>query len=134
MAKELIYKELTFKLRRCIMDVYNHLGPGLKEETYKRALIKEFRDNKIPFVREKIVQVKYKDEIIDEYRIDLIAFDKIILELKAVIEIHPAYEAQLLSYLKVSGLALGLLVNFGSDKLYIKRMVNSHLGEIKDAD
>lgn len=134
MAKELIYKELTFKLRRCIMDVYNSLGPGLKEETYKRALIKEFRGNKIPFAREKTVQVKYKDEVIDEYRIDLIAFDKIILELKAVIEMHPAYEAQILSYLKASELALGLLVNFGSDKLFIKRMVNPHLGDIKDTD
>jgi GxxExxY protein len=109
------------------MDVYNKLGPGLREETYKRALIKEFGRNNIPFVKEKVVPIKYDNEVIDEYRIDLIAFDKIILELKATAEIHPLFEAQLFSYLKVAELKLGLLVNFGSNKLFIKRLVNPHL-------
>ena len=93
-------------------------------------MIKEFRNNKIPFIREKQISIQYEGDVIDEYRIDLIAFDKIILELKAVAEMHPMYEAQLLSYLKASGLALGLLVNFGSNELFIKRLVNPHLGKI----
>ena len=109
------------------MNVYNKLGPGLKEETYKKALIKEFGKNKIPFVREKTIYIKYDGEVIDEYRVDLIAFDKIILELKAVAEMHPLFEAQLLSYLRAAELKLGLLVNSGSDKLFIKRIVNPHL-------
>lgn len=125
--KDLVYKELTYKIRRCLMNVYNHLGPGFREETYKRALTKEFRDADIPFSYEKPIPINYKDEVIDEYRIDLIVFDKIILELKAVTEMHPSYEAQLLSYLRASGLKLGLLVNFGSERLFIKRLINPHL-------
>jgi len=126
MSAELIYKGLTFEIRRCLMNVYNKLGPGFREETYRKALIKEFGNNNIPFVCERTVDIKWDGEIIDMYRIDLVAFDKIILELKAVAEIHPIFEAQLLSYLKAADLRLGLLVNFGSDKLFIKRLVNPH--------
>ena len=108
------------------MNVYNKLGPGYREETYKRALIKEFTKNNIPFVREKTINIAYDDEKIDEYKADLIAFDRIILELKAVNEMHPLFEAQLLSYLKAADLKLGLLVNFGSDKLFIKRLINPY--------
>jgi len=126
MSDELIYREMTFKIRGCLMNVYNKLGPGYREETYKRALIKEFTKNNIPFVREKTINIKYDDEKIDEYKADLIAFDKIILELKAATEMHPLFEAQLLSYLKAADLRLGLLVNFGSDKLFIKRLINPY--------
>ncbi|MFH1231792.1 MAG: GxxExxY protein [Planctomycetota bacterium] len=126
MAKELIYNDLTFKIRRCLMNVYNKLGPGFREETYKKALIKEFTKNEISFNREEPIPIQYDGEIIDEYRADLIAFSKIILELKAVSEMHPMYEAQVLSYLKAANLKLGLLVNFGADKLLIKRLVNPH--------
>lgn len=108
------------------MNVYNKLGPGYREETYKKALIKEFTKNNIPFVREKAINIEYDDEKIDEYKADLIAFDKIILELKAVIGMHSLFEAQLLSYLKAADLKLGLLVNFGSDKLFIKRLINPY--------
>lgn len=126
--KELIYKDLTFQIRKYLMNVYNQLGSSFREETYKRALIKEFQNNNIPFSRERAIPIKYSGEVIDEYRIDLIVFDKIILELKAVAEMHPMYEAQLLSYLKAAELKLGLLVNFGTDKLFIKRLINPHLG------
>jgi GxxExxY protein len=126
MAKELIYNDLTFKIRRCLMNVYNKLGPGFREETYKRARIKEFTKNGILFSREELIPVKYDGEIIDEYRTDLIAFNKIILELKAVSEMHSMYEAQLLNYLKAANLKLGLLINFGADKLVIKCLVNPH--------
>lgn len=112
------------------MNVYNQLGPGFREETYKKALKKEFKSNKIPFTCEKTVPIKYDGEIIDEYRVDLITFDKIIIELKAISEIHPMHEAQLLSYLKATGLRLGLLVNFGTNKLFIKRFVNPHIDQI----
>jgi GxxExxY protein len=126
MSDELIYREMTFKIRGCLMNVYNKLGPGYREETYKKALIKEFTKHNIPFVREKTINIAYDDEKIDEYKADLIAFDKIILELKAVNEMHPLFEAQLLSYLKAADLKLGLLVNFGSDKLFIKRLINPY--------
>jgi len=108
------------------MNVYNKLGPGFREETYKKALIKEFKLNDIPFKHEHPIPIRYANEIIDEYRVDIIVFDKIILELKSVSEMHPMFEAQVLSYLKATGLKLGILVNFGTDKLFIKRLVNPH--------
>lgn len=117
---------MTFKVRGCLMNVYNKLGPGYREETYKRALIKEFTKNNIPFVSEETITIKYDNEAIDEYKADLITFGKIIIELKAVAEMHPVFEAQLLSYLKAADMKLRLLVNFGSNKLFIKRFVNPH--------
>ncbi|MEK7727235.1 MAG: GxxExxY protein [candidate division KSB1 bacterium] len=123
---KLIYEELTFQIRKSLFNVYNQLGPGYREETYKQAVIRDFNLEGIPYYREKIFPVHYRDEQVDEYRVDLIAFDKIIMELKAVAELHPRFEAQLLSYLKLTNLKLGLLINFGSDKLEIRRFVNPH--------
>ena len=108
------------------MEVYNTLGPGFREETYKKALIEELKRQKIRFDIEYPIQIIYKDKSIDEYRLDMVVEGKIIVELKAVNEMHPRFEAQLLSYLKASGLKLGLLVNFGSDELEIKRFLNPH--------
>jgi len=66
-------------------------------------------------------------EKVDKYRVDILVYDKIILELKAVSELHPRFEAQLLSYLKVTQLKIGLLVNFGNQPLAIRRFVNPHI-------
>ena len=85
--------------------------------------MKELQTQGIPFETEKVIDITYAGEIIDEYRLDLVVDGKIILELKAVDNLHTSHEAQLLSYLKASGLRLGLLVNFGSDKLQIVRKV-----------
>ena len=90
------------------------------------ALLLDFQHEKIPFVYEKSYPVFFREKLIDEYRVDLIVFDKLILELKAVAEMHPRFEAQLLCYLKVAQLKLGLLVNFGNDKVFIKRIINPH--------
>ena len=128
---ELIYEDLTYKIRKSVFNVYNTLGPGLREETYKQALILDFQHENISFLSEKPYPIYFRDKIIDEYRVDLIVFDKLILELKAVAEMHPRFEAQLLSYLKVAQLKLGLLVNFGSDKVFIKRIINPHYDKKK---
>ncbi|MCK4351874.1 GxxExxY protein [candidate division WOR-3 bacterium] len=109
------------------MEVYNRLGPGFKEETYKRAVVEELRLKGLSCSREQIIEIKYRDKAINEYRLDLIVEGKVILELKAVGEMHSKFEAQLLSYLKASELKVGFLVNFGSNELYIKRLVNPHI-------
>ena len=119
----LLYEALTYKIRAALFEVHNALGPGFREETYKIALLAELRRLEIPFEREVETAVKYKGETIDKYRLDLVVDQKVLLELKAVDEFHPRHEAQLLSYLRASGLRLGLLVNFGSDKLKIVRKV-----------
>ena len=76
---------------------------------------------------EKRILINYKTKTIDEYRVDLLVYDKIILELKAISELHLRFEAQLLSYLKAAKLKLGMLVNFGTNELYIKRFINPHI-------
>ncbi|OYD15537.1 hypothetical protein CH333_05505 [candidate division WOR-3 bacterium JGI_Cruoil_03_44_89] len=127
MADSLIYKDLTYVIRGCLMEVYNRLGPGFREETYKRAMVEELRLKGLSYSREQIIEIRYRDKLIDEYRLDLIVEGKVVLELKAVGEMHPKFEAQLLSYLKASELKVGFLVNFGSNDLYIKRLVNPHI-------
>jgi len=127
MANALIYEDLTYVIRGCLMEVYNRLGPGFREETYKRAVVEELRLKDLSYSREQIIEIKYRDKVIDEYQLDLVVEGKVILELKAVGEMHPKFEAQLLSYLKASGLKVGFLVNFGSSELYLKRLVNPHI-------
>jgi len=87
----------------------------------------DFENEGVPFVREKIYQVSYLGEKVDKYRVDILVYDKIILEVKAVSELHARFEAQLLSYLKVTQLKIGLLVNFGNKPLAIRRFVNPHI-------
>jgi GxxExxY protein len=121
---ELLYQDLSYRIRGALFEVHGALGPGFREETYKVAVQAELRRLGIPFDREFEIPINYKGEAIDRYRLDLVVDGKVILELKAVDELHPRHEAQLLAYLKASGLRLGLLVNFGSDKLKIIRRVN----------
>lgn len=124
---EIIEKDLSYRLQGAMMEVYNQLGPGFREETYKQALIRELIIRGIPHEVEQPIPIHYRGEKIDEYRLDLLIESRIIVELKAVSELHPRFEAQLLSYLKAARLKLGYLVNFGSDQLVMKRIVNPHL-------
>ena len=119
----IVHKELGYAVQGALQQVYNALGPGFREDTYRRALMRELRRRAIAFETEKVIDIIYQGEVIDHYRLDLVVDDKIVVELKAVEELHPTYEAQLLSYLRASGLHLGLLVNFGSAILQIKRKV-----------
>ncbi|MGQ0603778.1 MAG: GxxExxY protein [Anaerolineales bacterium] len=121
---KLLYEELSYQIRGVLMEVYNTLGPGFREETYKLATLAEMRQQSIRTAREFEIEIRFKGEIIDKYRIDIVVDEKVILELKSVEQFHPRHHAQLLSYLKASGLRLGLLVNFGADKLEIERIVN----------
>jgi GxxExxY protein len=119
----LLYEELTFKVRRAIFNVYNALGYGHKESVYEKALIKEFQVLKIPFVTEKSIDVKYRDEKVGSYKPDFIIDNKIIIEIKAVEIVTKSAEIQLFRYLKSTYFKVGFLVNFGSNKIYIKRFI-----------
>ena len=119
----ILYKELGYRVQGLLRNVYYSLGPGFREQTYQRAVIRALQKQAIPFETEKTIDIIYDGEVIGEYGLDLVVEGKIILELKAVDELHPRHEAQLLSYLKASGLCLGLLVNFGTNKFQIRRKV-----------
>lgn len=127
---KLIYADITYKIRGAIFSVYNSLGYGHKEQVYQRALEKEFEANKLPFKREVSLNVNYKNEVVGNYRPDFVVEDKVILELKAVEFMPKTFETQLLHYLKTTGYQLGLLVNFGSSRLVIKRLVWTKEGRL----
>lgn len=108
--------------------VHKELGPGLLESTYEACLFYELVDRKLKIERQKALPVTYRGIQLDcGYRIDLLIEDKVIVELKSVERLEPIHEAQLLSYLKLSGCPVGLLINFNAILLRdgIKRMVNN---------
>lgn len=121
---KLIYPELSYKIVGILMKVHSKLGPGYQEKHYQKAIELELEKEKIKFIREKPYQLYYDKQKIGIYYFDFIIEDKIVLEIKAVEKMHSLFTKQLLSYLKSTGLKLGILVNFGQDKLYCKRLVN----------
>lgn len=123
---KLLYPDITYKVRGCIFNVYNTLGYGHKEHVYQKALEKEFKDSKVPFKKEQNLNVFYKNERIGNYRPDFVVDNKIIIEIKAVEFMPKTFELQLIHYLKTTNFELGLLVNFGSTKLLIKRLIWTH--------
>jgi len=105
--------ELSNKIIGAAIEVHRTLGPGLLESTYEECLCYELALNEIPFERQALLPVVYKRNNLDcDYRVDVIVDKKVILELKSVADLLPIHKAQLLTYLKLSGLKLGLLLNF----------------------
>lgn len=122
----LIYKDEVFNIIRCALNVSNNLGSGFLEAVYQEALEIELSDIKIPFESQKKILISYKNRILKkEYIADFLCFNKIIIEIKALKKITEIEEAQLLNYLKATGLPLGLIINFGNSKLEWKRYANT---------
>lgn len=121
----LLYEKETYKIRKAIFEVYNEMGSGFLESVYQECLENECSHQGIPFSAQPELSLSYKGEPLEQkYKPDFICFDKIIVELKAVKEIAPEHEAQLLNYLKATDLKLGFLVNFGAHPtVQIKRYV-----------
>jgi len=124
---EILYKEECYKIQGAIFAVYTEIGCGFLEAVYQECLAREFRLRSIPFVTQKELRLYYKGELIDQiYCSDFICYDKIILELKAIQDVTPAHKAQVLNYLKMTRLQLGLLANFGHyPGATVDRIVNS---------
>ena len=110
------------------IEVHRSLGPGLLESAYEECLCHELKIRSISFKRQVSLPVRYKDVRLEcGYRIDLIVRDELVVEIKAVDRLMPVHEAQLLTYLKLSGLSNGLLLNFHTPVLRdgIRRMTNA---------
>jgi GxxExxY protein len=120
---ELLYKELSFAIVGAAMEVHKLLGPGFLEAVYKKALIYELTLRGLIVEEEKILPIYYKDQLIGEYKADLVVDGKIILELKAVSAIAKTHEAQAMHYLTATGLKLALILNFGASSLQQKRII-----------
>ena len=121
--KDFLYPELTYKIRGAIFKVRKELGPVFKESVYQKALEKEFSKQEISFVPQKQINIIYDGEKIGIYKPDFIVDDKIIIELKVSYLITKLDEKQIWYYLKGTNYKLALLVNFGSQKLQIKRWI-----------
>lgn len=121
-------KNLSGKILDACICVHRELGPGLLESAYAIALTKKLSLSKISFLREMPIELLYKGVSLGKtYYIDVLVENVIILELKSVETIHPIYEAQLITYLRLSNLKLGFLINFNVTllKYGFKRMVNN---------
>ena len=119
-----IYRELSYRVMQAMFEVHNTLGPGFVENVYEEALAYELEMRDIPFERQKKVTVHYKGRVIGTHRLDFVVNDKIVLELKAVSALTDVFKQQTLSYLKATGLRLGILINFGTTRVEYVRIAN----------
>jgi len=120
------FDDLSHRVIGCALEVHRELGPGLLESAYEQCLAHELRRSGIAFQLQHPQPVQYKDIRLDcGYRIDVLVENKLILELKSVGEIKGIHEAQLLTYMKLSDVKIGLLINFNNTKLKdgVKRFV-----------
>jgi GxxExxY protein len=122
---QLLLEEETFAMRGAVFEVYREMGSGFLEQVYQECLEKELASRGIPFVSQPELLLNYKGMPLRQtYKPDLICFEQIIVELKAVKAIAPEHKAQVLNYLKATNLRLGLLVNFRSHpKVQIERLI-----------
>jgi len=119
---------LSYQIIGAAIEVHRHLGPGLLESAYEECLCHELQERNITFKRQVALPVHYKDVKLDcGYRLDIVVDNLVILELKAVEKLLPIHDAQLLTYLKLANLRLGMLINFNTTvlKTGIKRIVNN---------
>lgn len=118
-----LYSDVTDKIIELAIKLHRTLGPGFAERLYEKALIHELSKNKIKYVKQKEIYVKYDNISLGIQRGDLIVEDSILVELKAVSDINEIHIAQMVSYLKASNRKIGLILNFAKNKLEIKRAI-----------
>ena len=124
---ELIMGDEVYVIVGAAMEVSNILGCGFLEAVYQEALEMELGERLIPFVRQVEIGITYKGkELTKKYVPDLICFGQVIVEIKAIKQLSPIEDAQLLNYLKATGMPVGVLLNFGTPKLEWKRMAFTH--------
>ncbi len=119
---------LTFEIIGCAMTVHRKLGPGLLESVYEECLHREMSSAGFEIQRQPSLKVAYGESLFyRNYRPDFIVNNEVVVEIKSVAQLHPVHQAQLLTYLKLSGLERGLVINFNTSHLYrgVKRLILS---------
>jgi GxxExxY protein len=115
--------QLTYAINGAVFEVSRILGPGFLEKVYENALLVELRQKGIKAHGQAPIRVIYKGTLVGDYIADILVDDQVIIELKTVERIERIHEAQLLNYIKATGVKVGLLVNFKSPRAQIKRLV-----------
>ena len=116
-------EELTYRIRGCVFEVFRELGCGFLEKVYERALLRELQVCGIDARTQAPIVIKYKGVAVGEYFADVLVEDAVIIELKAQQKVAKEAEAQLLNYLKATGVSIGMLVNFAYPKATVKRFI-----------
>jgi len=122
----LLHHELTREIIGAAMEVHRILGAGFVESVYEEPLAIEFDLRKIPYERQRPIDVIYKGRVAKHFVCDFIVYDKIIVELKAIGTITDIEKAKVLNYFKGAGLNLGLLLNYGASSLEHKRLIDTN--------
>ncbi len=122
--QDLIYPELSYKIVGCAFDVYNSLGSGHHEKYYQRALVEAFSNQKLSFSEQVHFQLSYKGKVIGRNFLDFLVEDKIVVEIKKSERFSKTHIDQVMEYLKLSNLELAILINFGSQGVIFKRIIN----------
>jgi len=104
--------DVTDRIIACAIEVHRHLGPGLLESVYESAMCLELKSAGLVFRRQAGIPVIYKGELIAEHRPDLVVSDLVVVEIKSVERFNPVFLAQMLTYLQITGLRVGLILNF----------------------
>jgi GxxExxY protein len=120
---EVIFKKLPYQIVSAAMAVHSTLSPGFLEAVYQTSLAHEFGLQEIPFVQQKRLTVKHKDNVVGDYIADFVVGDKIIVEIKAVSNLTSNHQAQALNYLAATDYQLAILINFGATSLQQRRVV-----------
>jgi GxxExxY protein len=121
---EILYKDITNTALAGFYEIYRERGFGFQESVYSNSLAVEFGLRGLRVSREVPIEVRWKGVIVGTYRIDLLVNDVILVEVKAVERLIPAHEAQLLNYLKATGIEVGLLLNFGAEPQFRRRVLS----------
>ena len=123
MDNKYLHQELTGRIIHCCMDVHNELGCGFLEKVYQEALEIVLKEEGINYEREKHLPIQFRGTILQcDYIADFVIDNKVIVELKAVSALDSLFEAQVINYLRATGLQVALLINFGQKDLQIKRL------------
>ena len=124
MTEEFPFKEECYRIIGCAMEVHKTLGSGFLEPVYQEALSLELSSAGIPFQKEKVLDVWYKERLLTKkYVADFICFNEVVVEIKAMEGLSPDHIAQVLNYLKATHKKIGLLINFGAKSLQYKRVI-----------
>jgi GxxExxY protein len=121
--KKFLYKDLSYRLVGCFYEVYNELGPAHKEQIYYEALKIVFDEEKIKYKSKPRMKIQFRGRNIGVYEPDFIIEDKVVIEIKSLLNMPTMFEKQLYYYLRGSEYKLGYLINFGNEKIDIRRRV-----------
>lgn len=124
--KQVLYSHITEIILACSFSIMNELGTGFLESVYKNALVLALHEHGLNVEVEKRFEVKFRGRLIGIYVADLVVESSVIVELKCCGSLHGDLQAQLINYLKASGILVGLLINFGKRKLEYKRLLHPH--------